>query len=213
MPQGAPASPRLRSIQRPVGPAGRSHPRASSARRPRRASMRPAATRCDSDASSVCIPSLAPVAIWFRNWLDRPSRTMLRTACVAMSTSNAPIRPPPILGTRPLRDDRLQRIGELHADLRLLVAGEHVDDPIDRLRRVVRVQRREHQVTGLGDGERRAIVSGSRISPTSTTSGSSRSTARTARANESASTPTSRWLTAERLCRCRYSIGSSIVTM
>ena len=44
--------------------------------------------------------------------------------------------------------------GELHADLLLLVRGEHVDDAVDRLRRVLRVQRREHEVTGLRRGQR-----------------------------------------------------------
>ena len=50
--------------------------------------------------------------------------------------------------------DPLQRCGELHADLLLLVRGEHVDDAVDRLRRVLGVQRREHEVAGLGRGER-----------------------------------------------------------
>ena len=34
-----------------------------------------------------------------------------------------------------------------------------------------------------------------------------------AREKDSVSSPTSRWLMTERLSRCRYSIGSSIVTM
>ena len=71
-----------------------------------------------------------------------------------MSISNAATRPPPIMGTEPLRDDRLERAGELHPDLRLLLGGEHVDDAVDRLRGVVGVQRGEDEVAGLGDGER-----------------------------------------------------------
>ncbi len=58
-----------------------------------------------------------------------------------------------------------------------------------------------------------SIVSRSRISPISTTSGSSRSAARSALVNEWVSAWTSRWLTTHFLCWCRYSIGSSIVIM
>jgi hypothetical protein len=57
------------------------------------------------------------------------------------------------------------------------------------------------------------MLSTSRISPTSTTSGSSRRAARRPRANEVVSTPTSRWLTADCLWLCTYSIGSSRVRM
>ena len=56
-------------------------------------------------------------------------------------------------------------------------------------------------------------VSSSRISPIRMMSGSWRSTRRSARPNEAVSRPTSRWLMIEFLSRCRYSIGSSIVTM
>ena len=56
-------------------------------------------------------------------------------------------------------------------------------------------------------------VSSSRISPIRITSGSCRSTRRSACANELVSKPISRWWTTERWSRCRYSIGSSIVTM
>ncbi len=54
-----------------------------------------------------------------------------------------------------LRDDGVERQGELLPDLRLLVGREDVDDPVHRLHRVVRVQRGEHQVPGLGGGDRR----------------------------------------------------------
>ena len=56
-------------------------------------------------------------------------------------------------------------------------------------------------------------VSMSRISPTRITSGSWRSAARRPSEKVSASLPISRWLTIERLCWCRNSIGSSIVRM
>ncbi len=54
-----------------------------------------------------------------------------------------------------LRDDSLDRTRELHSDLLLLVAWEHVDDAIYRLRRILGVERSEDQVTGLGSGDRR----------------------------------------------------------
>ena len=53
------------------------------------------------------------------------------------------------------RDDPRQHRGELRADLRVRVGGERVDDAVDGLRGVVGVQRREHEVAGLGGGERR----------------------------------------------------------
>ena len=56
-----------------------------------------------------------------------------------------------------------------------------------------------------------SIVSKSRISPTRMTSGSCRSALRSACANDRVSTDTSRWLTIDRLSRCRNSIGSSTV--
>ena len=57
------------------------------------------------------------------------------------------------------------------------------------------------------------IVSMSRISPTRITSGSWRSAAFSASEKDGASEPSSRWLTMQRLCECRNSIGSSMVMM
>ncbi len=56
-------------------------------------------------------------------------------------------------GDQPLGDDGGEGHRELDADLVLLIGGEHVDDPVDGLGRVVGVQRGEHQVAGLGQGE------------------------------------------------------------
>ena len=58
-----------------------------------------------------------------------------------------------------------------------------------------------------------SIVSRSRISPISTTSGSSRSAARSAAVNPVVSLCTSRWFTRQPLCWWMYSIGSSMVRM
>ena len=54
----------------------------------------------------------------------------------------------------PLADDAGERRRELHADLLLALGREHVDDAVECGRRVVGVQRREHEVTGLGDRQR-----------------------------------------------------------
>ncbi len=57
------------------------------------------------------------------------------------------------------------------------------------------------------------MLSRSRISPTITTSGSSRTTACRAVSKDSVSVPTWRWLTTACLLVCTCSIGSSMVTM
>src|SRR5207247_2446071 len=54
-----------------------------------------------------------------------------------------------------LCDHPFQHESKLGAHLRLLVRREDVDDAVDALHRGVRVQGREGQVPGLGDGERR----------------------------------------------------------
>jgi hypothetical protein len=53
-----------------------------------------------------------------------------------------------------LRRDAEQRLRHHGAHLRLLVGREHVDDAVDGLGRARRVHRAEHEVTGLGGGER-----------------------------------------------------------
>src|SRR5690606_33821843 len=55
-----------------------------------------------------------------------------------------------------LRDDRLERFRQHRADHVLLRGGEDVDDPVDGLGSRGRVQRAEHQVAGLGGGQREA---------------------------------------------------------
>jgi hypothetical protein len=52
-----------------------------------------------------------------------------------------------------LSHDALEGRRELHPHLLLLVRREHVDDPVDRLRGVLRVQGGEHQVARLGGGD------------------------------------------------------------
>src|SRR4029077_17497799 len=55
-----------------------------------------------------------------------------------------------------LRDHRAQRLRQHRAHHVLLLAGEHVDDAVDGLGGRGGVQRAEHQVAGLGGGERQA---------------------------------------------------------
>ena len=75
---------------------------------------------------------------------------------VAISTSTPGQRPvPSLLRDQALGDRGLQHRGELQADLLLLVRREHRDDAVDGFGRVERVQRREHQVAGLGGVQRR----------------------------------------------------------
>src|SRR5207244_8060300 len=48
-----------------------------------------------------------------------------------------------------LVDDAREGVRQLHPDLRLTGGREDIDESVDRLARVVRVQRSEHEVTGL----------------------------------------------------------------
>ena len=70
-------------------------------------------------------------------------------------TSTAATRPPPIVRQQPLADDAAEDAGEDRAHLRLLDRREELDQPADRLGRVDRVHRREHEVPGLGRLQRR----------------------------------------------------------
>ncbi len=80
----------------------------------------------------------------------------MRTAGVVTRTSQATARPcPSAVGISCWVTTPCSVVDELHPHLLLLVRGEHVDDAVDRLRRVLRVQRREDQVAGLGGGDRR----------------------------------------------------------
>ena len=139
----------------------------------------------------------------------------LRIAGVATSTSHAATRPRAV-GRREqlLRADALQRRGELHPHLLLLVRGEHVDDAVDRLRRVLGVQRGEDEVAGLGRGERgRDGLEVAHLTDEDDVGVLAQHVLAARLANECVSSPTSRWLTIARLCWCRNSIGSSTVMM
>ena len=70
----------------------------------------------------------------------------------------------------------LESVGELRLDLVLLVRREDVYDPVYGLRRVLGVEGPEHEVAVSAAVTASEMVSRSRISPTSITSGSCRRT-------------------------------------
>ena len=62
----------------------------------------------------------------------------------------------PFLGhDQPLRHDRAQVLRQIEIDLVVLIARKHVDDAIERFRRVIGMQGRQHQVPGAGQRDRR----------------------------------------------------------
>ena len=103
----------------------------------------------------VFMPSLRPPGPSGTPGGSCPSRIRLRIAGVATSTSAA-THPRGAVGGRDelLGDDALERRRDLDAHLLLLLGRERVDDPVDGLRRVLGVERAEHEVTGLGRGDR-----------------------------------------------------------
>jgi len=72
---------------------------------------------------------------------------------------------PPAFWDEALAHDPAEGLREARAHLALLVLGEDAHDAVDGLGGVDGVQRREHQVAGLGRLERDRDVSTSRISP------------------------------------------------
>ena len=115
----------------------------------------PAFTSWASEASSSTIPDDAA---------RLHGRADLHRLLLADHVADGPVHDqhldgghhPARVGARqqPLRDDRAQRLGEHRAHLVLLVGRERADDPVHRAHRVVGVQRREHEVAGLGGGHR-----------------------------------------------------------
>jgi hypothetical protein len=130
---------------------------------------------------------------------------------VLIITSTAGTRPSRRRGHQALRDRRLEHAGELQADLLLLVRREDGDDAVDRLGRVERVQRREHEVAGLGGEQRRLDrLEVAHFADEDDVGILAQRAAQRLRERR-VSTATSRWLTIDLLSRCRNSIGSSTV--
>ena len=100
------------------------------------------------------MPSRTLWEITLRIWWVLPSRMSARTALLASRISKAAIMPPSDAGHEALGHHAGERRGQLDPDLGLPLGREHVDDAVERRRRVVGVQRGEHEVTGLGDGQR-----------------------------------------------------------
>jgi hypothetical protein len=55
----------------------------------------------------------------------------------------------------PLRDDREQVLRQVEQHLRVLQGRKHVDDAVERPRRIVGVQRRDRRGAGAGEREHR----------------------------------------------------------
>src|SRR5690606_14265681 len=87
--------------------------------------------------------------------VDRVEDRLLRATRVDEYLDRDRTTRPVLTARETLRDDPAQRLRERGADLLLLVRGEEVDDAVDRLLRIDRVQRRQHEVPRLGRGERR----------------------------------------------------------
>ena len=122
--------------------------------------------------------------------------------------------PPPMRGMSRCEIDAGEARRELHPDLVLALGREHVGDAVERLRRVVGVQRREHEVAGLGDRQRELHRLGvTHLTDEDHVGVFAQRGAQRPRRSVCVSLPTSRWLTAEFLCVCTYSTGSSIVMM
>ena len=106
-------------------------------------------------SSSSCMPWEAPV--WRMDWIWKVlfSRIRLPTALVTTRVSNGG-HAPGAVGPRQqaLGDHRPQRLRDHRADLLLLVRRERAHQPVDGADRVLRVERRQHEVAGLGRGQR-----------------------------------------------------------
>ena len=130
------------------------------------------------------------------------------------STSVASTRPLAVGGGQQLLGhDPLERDRELHAHLLLLGGGNTSMMRSTVCARVLRVQRGEHEVAGLGRGQRgRDRLEVAHLADEDHV-GVLAQRGLQRRREVWASAPISRWLTMHFLCWCRYSIGSSIVMM
>ena len=79
----------------------------------------------------------------------------MRTASSGSRISSAGTRPAPsAVGSSACVTTPCSELGDLNADLLLLLRREDVDDAVDRRRRALRVQGAEDEVAGLGSGQR-----------------------------------------------------------
>ena len=138
----------------------------------------------------------------------------LRIAGVGTSTSHAATRPAPSsVGSSCWVTMPCSATDSCTRTCCCCCGREHVDDAVDRLRRVLRVQGGEDEVARLAAVSAVSIVSRSRISPTRITSGSWRSAPFSAPGKDWASDADLALVDDALLVRCRNSIGSSIVRM
>jgi hypothetical protein len=137
-----------------------------------------------SASLSDTMPCARPTCIIDGIWNVLPSRIRLLMALLAMSTSSAATRPPPIFRHRCLCDHALQRLRQHDADLRLRSVGNWsmTRSTVEAAVVVCSVPNTRWPVSAVSIAI--ATVSRSRSSPTRTMSGSSRSAARSASLNE-----------------------------
>ena len=125
----------------------------------RASSMRtsPACTRSARHRSSEMHP-LAPSRLHGRRELRRPALAHEGRHGVrhAQHLEGRDATGSPGARQQALHDDRAERVRELDADLRLTLWRIRVDDALDGRGGRAAVQRREHQVSGLGSRERQA---------------------------------------------------------
>src|SRR6185312_8379805 len=171
----------------------------------------PFATSSVRHWSSVCIPLDCPV--WMAEYICAilPSRMRLRMAGVPIMISCAAIRPPPIRLSS-VCEMTARRLSEsMERTISFSAAGNTstTRSIVFAAELVCSVPKTRCPVSAAVSASR--IVSRSRISPTSTTSGSSRSAERSASEKPRVSRCTSRWLMRQRFDSCTNSIGSSMV--
>ena len=157
---------RRRSRRRCGADHGSAEPSAADrrARRADRGRRRSACTTCGatapesislaSERSSGIMPASRPDWIAVGSVWRSPLRMMFATAGVTGTSSTRGARPPSRRGSRNCVTTVRRHAASCVADLALLRVGERVDHAIDRADRVRRVQRREHEVAGLGGGQR-----------------------------------------------------------
>ena len=156
-----------------------------------------------------------PWPVWIDEyiWAILFSRIRFRIAGVAIMISCAAMRPPPSRFSSVCEMTARSDSESIERTISFSAAGNTstMRSTVFAAELVCSVPNTRWPVSAAVSASR--MVSRSRISPTRTTSGSSRSAERSASLKPSVSRCTSRWLTRQRFDSCTNSIGSSIVMM
>ncbi len=100
------------------------------------------------------MPADWPVCMDEYIWAILPSRIRLRIAGVPIMISCAATRPPPVRLSRVCEITARSDSDSIERTMSFFLARKHIDHPIDGLGGRAGVQRAEHQVAGLGGGQR-----------------------------------------------------------